>query len=220
MRDPETPPHLRIKVANILAPYVHPKRGRSKNEIAIDDPYGFTYEPAVARALRDDYLRLDLLQATPHLRPRDDDGGQKEIEARIAETLKGLECPAGYTELQSRKDGERLDELKRKRKSPRPYNKLTDEEDAEEAHLRARVEAYGQSAEGRARSEIRRAKSEIEDLNLSIMRLLISTEDTPASQSELARLQSEVERLKMPYPDIKANLPLHVMKRYASRLRP
>ncbi len=58
MRDAQTPHHLRLRVAHISAPYLHAKLGRRKNEIVVDDPFGFTCDPAVARALRDAKLRL------------------------------------------------------------------------------------------------------------------------------------------------------------------
>jgi hypothetical protein len=78
------------------------------------------------------------------------------------------------------KDRNRLRSLDHQRAWPPPNNILTAEEDAEEAHLTARVAAYDGSPEGKARSRIselflRRIRSEAE--------------------------QSELDELKKRYPD-------------------
>jgi hypothetical protein len=190
MRDPQTPHRLRIRVAHISAPYLHAKLGRRKNEIVIDDPYGFTVDPAVARELRDAELRLSVLRQAAYPRQTGDSPEQKKIKARIAEIEKGLKCPAGYTELEAREDRKRLKELSRKRRSERPYNKLGKEDDAEEAHVTARLAAYGQSDEGRVRSRIR-------SLRLAVP----SWVDQPLTPAEESR-RSEIERLTKLYPDL------------------
>ena len=59
MRDVSAPAQLRLKVAHVVAPFVHPKLadGRlAESEVPIDDPYGFEVDRAFARELRDDYL--------------------------------------------------------------------------------------------------------------------------------------------------------------------
>lgn len=194
MRDAQTPHHLRLRVAHISAPYLHAKLGRRKNEIVVDDPFGFTCDPAVARALRDAKLRLAVLEEAAYpAQPRDPE--KKKIEARIAEIEKGLKCPAGYTGLEAREDWKRLKELSRKRKSERPYNKLSKEEDAEEAHVTARLAAYEQSDEGRARSRIRSLKRPF------FVRLL-DKPLTPAEQQEREIANNEIEHLKKLYPDL------------------
>ena len=62
MRAADTPPHLRIRVAAVVARYLHPKRATSA-EIVVDDPYGFIIDPAVAWAISDNadesYLTLE-----------------------------------------------------------------------------------------------------------------------------------------------------------------
>ena len=195
MRDPQTPHRLRMRVAHIAAPYLHAKPGRRKNEIVIDDPYGFICDPAVAAALRDAKLRSAVLREAAYPRLTPDNPEQKKIEARIAEIEKGLKCPAGYTGLEAREDWKRLKELSRKRKSERPYNKLSKEEDAEEANVTARLAAYQQSDEGRARSRI-------SSLKLPFFVRRADQPPTPAQQHEREIRNSEIERLKKLYPDL------------------
>ncbi len=198
LRDPQTPHHLRLRVAHISAPYLHAKLGRRKNEIVIDDPYGFSCDPAVARALRDAKLRSAVLREAVYPRGLRDNPEQKKLEARIAEIEKGLKCPAGYTGLEDSEDWRRLEELSHKRTRERPY-KLSKEEDAEEAHVTARRAAYRQSDEARARSRIRELK-----LNLSFRRAFRRADQplTPAEQQERESANSELERLKKLYPDL------------------
>ena len=136
MRDPQTPHHLHIRVAHILARYLH--RKLSSGGTANDDLYGFVVDPAVARALRDDHLKLERTYFEE----------RKPLEARVAQIAQKLKCPAGYTALEARRDHKRLQELRHKADSP-PY-RLGKKDDAEEAHLTARIAAYDQSDQKRA----------------------------------------------------------------------
>ena len=82
MRDPQTPPHLRIRLAHIVAPYVHLKIAygmRPEDTLVVDDPFGFVIDPAVAMALRDDKLRVKYLEQTPHMRPAGDHQNKKSF---------------------------------------------------------------------------------------------------------------------------------------------
>jgi len=171
-----------------VAPYVHPKLGRSlKSEdvLVIDDPFGFVIDPAVARALRDDVLNLFHLRGTRHLRP--DDRERQEVIARIKEMESTLECPPGYTKLEYEKDGLRLGELAGRREASGRRNKLTEEEDAEEAHLKARRTAYRQTPEERQKEEDRKRI-------FCLMLRCSSRNSTPEEHAEFARLKAR-------YPD-------------------
>jgi hypothetical protein len=56
MRHPDTPVPLRMKVASIIAPYLHAKATppeESEADYVVDDQYGFSVEPAQAKNLRD-----------------------------------------------------------------------------------------------------------------------------------------------------------------------
>ena len=104
-----------------------------------------------------------------------------ELEARIAEIGKTLECPSEYTLMDAREDGQRLNELDSVR---RRGAVLTTAEDVEDARLHARLEAYRRSPEGVGRQRI----SELGFVKFS-RRL------TPAEENELADLQAR-------YPDL------------------
>lgn len=69
MRDPNVSPDLRVKVAQVAAPFVHPKPASNRtgdpppNRKLIEAVDGFAIDIAVAKALRDDKVRLyDLFQ--------------------------------------------------------------------------------------------------------------------------------------------------------------
>ena len=98
MRDADAPPHLRIRVAPMVAPYVHAKRvtaDASENPVetavVVDDPYGFKIEPAVARVLRDDTQRLKFLRSPERYPYRDEAAAEvADLKARIVEIGKTL----------------------------------------------------------------------------------------------------------------------------------
>jgi hypothetical protein len=192
MRDPETPPDLRGRVVRVVAPYVHPRPGRSprpENALVIDDPFGFFVDLGAARALREDQLRLRLLERTPHLRP--DDREQKELEASIVERKKALGWPRGYTKSDLAEDRTRLSHFWKKRKAPWPHNKLTEEEEAEEAHLAARSDAYYNSPEAIGESQARSRSL--------LIGLKFFSREPPATPEEI----SEFAKLRVLYPSVR-----------------
>jgi hypothetical protein len=155
MTDADAKPKLRIKAARIAAPYLHAHPQPAKG-IVIDDPFGFDFDPALARELRDarvDYGFKMLVSEYPRFRnsPR-----ERELAARIEELREMLpkRCPPGYTRLHAEDDWKRISEFFELRRS----RKLNKEEDAEEAHLIARSTIYGRvyaaSPEGRGRKRI------------------------------------------------------------------
>ena len=192
MRHPETPAHLRMKIASIVAPYFHAKRGQDRSgayELVIEDQFGFVVDPAVARALRDDEWRLYEL-SQKNLDPSKHGGPltaaeiqeRSEIEAQVAETKKTLKCPAGYGPLGPDQDGRRRHKFFCRRISPPPHNVLTEEEDAEDAHLAARIAAYKASPEASGRARIWK----------------LQQSKSPLTAEE----QSELEGLSALYPDV------------------
>src|SRR5205085_10022953 len=106
---------------------------------------------------------------------------ESKLRARMTETARAIGCPVGYGAIQARKDSNRLHRLYCKRISPPSCGggPLPDAEDAEEAQLRARVEAFDESPEGRARHRVR---------DLSIQR--IGAELSVAEETELNVLQA------------------------------
>ena len=197
MRDPNVSLEIRIRVAQAAAPFIHGKPGAARlsdpaaSAKSIDDGCGFTIVP-VARALRDDYERLNELGRKKY-GPSEYGGplsaAEKQEEpwlrTRIAKMAKEIECPAGYKgSVQAKKDSHRLHRLSRKRMSPPSCGggALTDAEDAEEAQLTARSLVLKQTPEAVARRRIFE---------------LVPTFSKVLSPAE----QSELDRLKALYPD-------------------
>jgi hypothetical protein len=169
MRAPNTPAHLRLRIAALVAPYVHSKRAADgPPTIIVEDPTGFSIEPARALELRDAKDRYDDVYRKRTSQPGP---GEREVdlEARIAEIQKGLQCPSPsrYSEEQHKRDKDRLEALSRVRYSGL---KLSMQEDIEEAWLTARVAAYSSGPEEEIRLRIfhleRRQRSPSEPLTV------------------------------------------------------
>jgi hypothetical protein len=150
----------------------------------------FTIDPALAKALRDDRTRLDILaQGRPMHPPSTNEEEAEEerlLRARIAERARTISLPAGYGFNEFWDDVERLSALQSKNELPPWLSHLAqnnvEDPDAKEAQLIARIEAFGQGPEGRARDRIRELKIK-----------------TRASMSPA--VQSELEGLLRLYPE-------------------
>jgi hypothetical protein len=129
-----------------------------------DHAYDITIDPALAKAIRDDEARLTVLVQKPHV-PSKHGGGplsaaeveeQNMLRARMAERARAIGCPPGYGQKEYLTESNRLHKLHCKRMSPPSCGggTLSDAEDAEEAQLTARVAAFRESPEGRARERI------------------------------------------------------------------
>jgi hypothetical protein len=168
LHHPRTPLNQRLKVASILAPYLHPKpiaAPPNERSFEVEDEYGFSVDPQLAKRLRD----LARQRGLPHLasaRPRHRIGGPggldatdenrdatfakkdeaklaEELEAKFAAEKKALRCSPSYRGEDAKRDWERLRELG----DIRNTRVLTPEEDFEETHLTARALSYENSAE-------------------------------------------------------------------------
>jgi hypothetical protein len=206
MRDPNVSLELRIRVAQTAAPFIHGKPRAAGSSVpaesanSIDGAGGFTIDPVLARALRDDYERVEKLwckRSGPTGLLTAEEQEASWLRARITETAKAIGCPAGYGLLQARKDYDRLHQLYCRRISPTRCGggPLPEAEDAEEAQLRARVEAYEQSPEGVARRRI---------LDLALKRITRGL--SPAEQRELDDLQT-----LYPDPPLDSDDPMHAI---------
>jgi hypothetical protein len=186
MRDAGAPPGLRIQVARAVTPYVHGKLGTVPAEVVADDEYGFVIDPVAAREIRDHYLEMDRLICTGKFLGTE---AEHKFRDRVAEKKKALanvvECPRGYTALEAREDKKRIESLHRKRAWQRPF-KLTAEEDAEEAHLFARLAAYEATPEAQTRERI------------SKLRIVTQFPGGKLSADE----RSELDSLMARYPDL------------------
>ncbi len=201
MSDPEAAPQQRIRAARAAAPNLHTHPHPDQMPIVIEDPFGFDIDPAAARALRDDERRADRLREATASDERSYsaetldrlNAEKRELQARIAERVKLLRCPSVYGEREAKKDEGRLRALPSKR------DEFTAEEDAEEAHLMARLAAYRASPEGQARARIAQLGNQWRIKPLG-GRALTPEEQSAAEQS--AAEQSELGALRARYPDL------------------
>ena len=155
MNDADAKPQLRIKAARIAAPYFHAHPMTAKR-IVIDDPFGFNFDPELARELRDEEVNCSMKMLVTEFHTYSGSPEAREAYARIYELKQMLpkHRPPGYTLLHARNDWDRTEEFFDVRRE----RKLTKEEDAEEAHLIARVAVhsmtYAASPECRGRERI------------------------------------------------------------------
>jgi hypothetical protein len=138
MNDPQAAPRLRIKAARVTASYVHAKVGQAKSddEPVIEDPFGFTFDFHVAKALREDALALQ-----KDLSLGEDE--KRAIEKRIFERQMTLtEPPAVYQREDYVWERHRLQELENIREKKRPGSKEAKKIEAEAVTLTGRIKAF------------------------------------------------------------------------------
>ena len=190
MLHPRTPLHQRLKVAAILAPYLHAKPTAappSEPSFEVDDQYGFAVDPALARRLRDLVRPPQLASAGAH--NGHGEAIAKERDAKLAEEKKTLRCAPTYGGADAKRDRQRLDELAHIRKA----RVLTAEEDAEEIHLTARALSYENSTEYAEREALRRERDrDREALHATCNELYKKWQDYSISEIE----QQEFDRLR------------------------
>jgi hypothetical protein len=197
MLHPKTPLDKRLKVASILAPYLHAKRTAGppgEKSFELEDQFGFTVDPQLAKRVRDLARQCGLLKPVS-LEPfsRDEwiawidaaaerlNGTAQKRDAKLAEEKKKLRCAPNYGREDVSRDWQRLRHLAQIRKA-RP---LTPEEDAEEIHLTARKKT-AEYAEREALDNKHRALLEKRD------KLYEKWKDCTLSKNE----QQEFDRLR------------------------
>jgi hypothetical protein len=207
MRDADSPPAIRLRVAGIVAPYVHRKGEPGQVEEApaaravVDDPYWFN--PDIADKLESIHRDQERLRS---LEPRVSDARNSakssrefvaiyekakqapaylELAKSIEEKQAALKCPPNYRKLDSRQDRGRLKELEAE-SNIRP---LMAAEEIEQRHLQARLDAYSRTPESADCERMNRLKALNADLR------------TPEQREELARLEAR-------YPEVPLDLTL------------
>ncbi len=144
MNDPDATSQQRIKAAKIAAQYKHTPVAPDKVPSA--DEYGFTIRRTLAKAICDDWRRLDYLEMI--LRPADTVAEATAIRARQADRYQFLQCPPGYS---PDRDSKRAGELLNKKQ-------WSMAEETELAFVIARITAseaaFHRSPEGRTRRRI------------------------------------------------------------------
>ncbi len=124
--------------------------------VVIDDPFGFNFDPELARELRDEEVNHNRRLLVTEFETYGAGPDAREATARIdqLEQMLPKRRPPGYLLLHARNDWDRIKEFFDVRRE----RKLTMEEDAEEAHLIARFAVhsmtYAASPECRGRERI------------------------------------------------------------------
>ena len=125
-----------------------------------DRPFKFTVDPALATALRDDYQRwLKLCQQEFNGLSAAEIEEKAMLDKRIADTAQSIRLPREYGAKEAALDTRWLYYFGRERMTPRA--RFTDAEYAEEAQLTARVLAFAETPEGRARKRIQKLGGKI-----------------------------------------------------------
>jgi hypothetical protein len=183
MNDPQAAPRLRIKAARVMASYVHAKVGQAKSddEPVIEDPFGFTFDFDVAKALREDILALQ-----KDLSLGEDQ--KRAIERRIFERQMTLpEPPTAYQRDDYVWERGRLRELENIREKKRPGSKEAKKIEAEAVTLTGRIKAFEASPH---RPLLRRLRELTDKLN--------EVELTREEASELRGLFDHFRHLERP----------------------
>ena len=166
MRDPDIKPELRIRVAQKVVPFVHPKQKQDRKADQMDGELmqalgdEFMVDPVLAAKIRDDELRLKDVSYRLDCRgsrgpPTPAEIEQKAaLEARIEEAAIAIGCPPGYGSEEEDIDFVVADRLSKKRSFAAPHNRLTEMERLLEAQAVARLAGYRRTPDERALAPI------------------------------------------------------------------
>ena len=200
MRHPDTPMHLRLRVASVLAPYLHAKaipEAESEAEFVVDDEYGFSVEPGLAKDLRDTQKALDDLltkgqdghEQLDDLRTKGRGSHEQQKDVlikRLALAKEALRCADAYRWDDLAQDKERLYYLAAKRKA----QGLTPAEDAEQIHLTARAFSHENSAEHAEREHEHAERKQLERRESELYAKWRHDAISPDEQVEFDRLRA------------------------------
>jgi hypothetical protein len=197
VQDASANPEVRRKAALKIAEFLLPKAGKKPK--VIPDEYGFSINPNLASAYRDIQLELRALVNEPTRKIPAIAEKIKKLEARSDAIRRRLQvpCPTKYGNKQAGNDCDRLMEFTALRDNK---TALTEAQQAEEAHLRARFDVFAASPESIAR----RRRQALEDAERRFKKSRL-TGDFPAAP--LSRKErDELKLLRWLYPKPKRNL--------------
>ena len=206
MKDPDAAPKQRIKAARVAARYTHVPVVPDKMP-AVDE-YGFAMSRTLAKTIKDDWWRLEILESGRMGAVSADHVGEaSRIRARQAERDKFLECPPGYFPQQDlKRRGELLEKKWR--------GQLTMAEETELAYVVARIAASQASSN---RTPAGRARRRIEELKARVwMRAAGRAKPlglTPAEVSEIDQLCKEFPGAGTPHMTLEKAMELYEFKR-------
>jgi len=229
MRDPETKPETRIRVARSVVRFVHPRQKRDPKadqaEAELMEALGdeFMVDPELAAKIRDDKRRVEKLRDRISSRlngpPKQIDIDERaKLEVRIEENATAIGCPLGYGRKERSIDSTVADRFAKRRNYPPPLNRLTETELLLEAQAVARYTAYPLTPE-------QRALAPIED---RLSRLSYDAFLDPAAREEYQRLratappalQEKYRDLDVPLPEVGPDDPLCDAIRYWRDIQP
>ena len=195
VQDAAADPKARRKAALKIAEFLLPKSGKKAKAVA--DDYGFTINPNLASEYRNIQLEVRSLAKQPtRVLPAVALRIQK-LRARSDAVLRRLQCPCPtkYGNREAAKDFNRLIEFIKWRDDK---TALTEVQDAEEAHLRARYDTFATSPEAMAR----RRRSALQDAERLFKKSLLTGDlhAPPLSRKD----QSDLELLRWLYPESKS----------------
>jgi hypothetical protein len=197
VQDATANPKTRRKAALKIAEFLLPKAGKKAK--VIPDEYGFSINSNLASAYRDIQLELRaLVNAPTHKIPAIAEKINK-LEARSDAIRRRLEvpCPTKYGNKEATNDYLSLIGFTARRDNE---TALTEAQQAEEAHLRARFDVFNASPEAIAR----RRRQALEDAERLFIKSRL-TGDFPAAP--LSRKErDELKLLRWLYPKPKRNL--------------
>jgi hypothetical protein len=148
VQDPTANPKARRKAALKIAEFLLPKV--AKKPKILPDEYGFSISPNLASAYRDIQLELRTLTKGPRRKIPAITEKIKKLESRADAVLRRLElpCPSKYGDVQAKNDLDKWIELVSLRGNG---TALTEAQQDEEAHLRARLDVFCAGPEAIAR---------------------------------------------------------------------
>jgi hypothetical protein len=193
--DPKARRKAALKIAESLLP-----KAAKKAKLLLDE-YGFLIRPSLAAAYRDNEHKLEALLKDPS---RDIPANAlmiKKLHVRSDAVRRRIQVPcpskSTYGFEQALKDEVRLHQLGRLRRAETP---LTEAQDAEEAHVKARYDAFAASPEMIAR----RCCKALEDAERQFNKSRSAGFDvTPLSP----RARSELAVFRVAYPRFIPNIP-------------
>jgi hypothetical protein len=197
VQDASADPKVRRKAALKIAEFLLPKAGKKPK--IIPDEYGFSINPNLASAYRDIQLELQALVNEPTRKIPAIAEKIKKLEARSDAIRQRLQvpCPSKYGNKEAGNDCDRLMQFTALRDN---QTALTEAQNAEEAHLRARFDVFAASPESIARCR----RQALEDAERRFIKSRL-TGDFPAAP--LSRKDhNELELLRWLYPKPKRNL--------------
>jgi hypothetical protein len=198
VQDATANPKVRRKAALKIAELLPPKAGKKAK--VIPDKYGFSVAPILASGYRDIQLELrSLVNAPSRIIPAIAEK-IKKLEARSDAIRRRLQlpCPTKYGDEEAAKDFARLTEFTSLRDNK---SALSEAQEAEEAHLKARFDVSCASPESMARH--RRKALEDADRRFRMNRLTREFYAPPLSRKD----RNDLELLRWLFPKPKRDLP-------------